>query len=75
MGKSHAPLAHGTFEGEASGWLDLGGVGLELRLESCKVCCVEAAKGRRLLVLRVLCNGMLLQLVRDPVVEGGIGLH
>ena len=71
VGKSHAPLTHATFEGEASRWLNLGGVGLELHLESLPVCFSEAAKGRRVLVVRVLCNGVLLQLVRDPVVEGG----
>ena len=73
--KYHASRAHATLEAEASQWPDLRGAGLELRLESRKVCFIEAAKGRRVLVLRVLCDGVLLQLLRDPVVEGGISLH
>ena len=75
IGKFHATLTHATIEGEASRWLDLSRIGLELLLESHKVCCVEVAKGWRLLVVRVLRDGVLLQLLRDPVVEGNIGLH
>ena len=75
-GKSYALLAHATLKAETSRWPDLSRVGLELQLESLEVfISSEAAKRRRLLVVRVLCNGVLLQLVRDPVVEGSISLH